>query len=299
MTDPFPFTLRQLQYVVAVADLHSFRRAALRCRVAQPSLSQQIASLESAIGLQLFERTARSVRTTAAGAGFIARAQVLLRDAHDLGEEARRARDPLSGPLRLGVIPTLAPYLLPDAVARLGRAFPLLRPIWREDKTAVLLEGLRAGELDAALLAEGADLGDLRRVPLFTDPFFLLLPVGHALARRPGPVRSEQLAHEVVLLLDEGHCLRENALPFCGRAGLRESEFRATSLTTLVHLVASGAGLTLLPELALAAETQRTDVAVRRLASPEPSRTVVLAWRQGNARSAALSQVAKCLTRVG
>lgn len=299
MTDPLPFTLRQLQYAIAVAELRSFRRAAQRCRVAQPSLSQQVAALESAIGVQLFERAAKSVRTTAAGAGFLARAQVLLRDAHDLNEEARRARDPLSGPLRLGVIPTLAPYLLPEAVARLGAAFPLLRPVWREDKTAPLLEALRGGELDAALLAEGADLGELRRVPLFADPFFLLLPVGHPLALRPGPVRSEQLAHEVVLLLDEGHCLRENALPFCGRAGLRESQFRATSLTTLVHLVASGAGLTLLPELALATETRRTDVAVRRIEAPEPSRSIVLAWRPGSALSAALSQVASCLTREG
>ncbi len=297
MTDSLPFTLRQLQYALAVAEQRSFGKAALRCHVAQPSLSQQVAALESALGFLLFERNARNVRCTSAGEAFLARAGALLRDAADLAEAARRGRDPLSGVLRLGVIPTLAPYLLPAAAMRLRAAFPHLRPLWREDKTGPLLEALRAGDLDAALLAEGPELGDLQRVPLFTDRFLLILPTAHPLAAHPGPVRADQLADESVLLLDDGHCLRDQALPFCGRAGLRESAFRATSLSTLVHLVASGEGLTLLPELALAVEGRRNDVAVRRLAPPEPSRVVVLAWRPASALSPSLGHVARALVR--
>lgn len=295
MTDPLPFTLRQLQYATAVAELGSFRRAAASCRVAQPSLSQQVAALEEAIGVQLFERTPRSVRTTTAGEGFLARASLLLRDARDLGDEARRAADPLSSALRIGAIPTVAPYLLPEVLPRLRAAFPQLRPIWREDKTARLLEALQAGELDGVVLADAPDLAAYRRVVLFEDPLLLLLPASHALASRPGPVAAEGLGQETVLLLDEGHCLRENALPFCARAGLHEAGFRATSLSTLTHLVASGAGVTLIPELALATEARRNDVAVRRLAPPEPGRTIVFLWRPGSALGPALAAVGRCL----
>jgi LysR family hydrogen peroxide-inducible transcriptional activator len=295
MTDPLPFTLRQLQYATAVAELRSFRRAAASCRVAQPSLSQQVAALEEAIGLQLFERTPRTVRATPAGEGFLARASLLLRDARDLGDEARRAADPLSGALRIGAIPTVAPYLLPEVLPRLRAAFPQLRPIWREDKTARLLEALQAGELDGVVLADAPHLAVYRRVVLFEDPLLLLLPASHPLASRPGPVAAEQLGQETVLLLDEGHCLRDNALPFCARAGLHEAGFRATSLSTLTHLVASGAGVTLIPELALATEARRNDVAVRRLAAPEPGRTIVFLWRPGSALGPALAAVARCL----
>ncbi|GDX82336.1 LysR family transcriptional regulator [Deltaproteobacteria bacterium] len=291
MSPPLPFSLRQLQYAVAVADLGSFRRAAEACHVAQPSLSAQIATLEEALGVVLFERGRSGVRVTAAGTAVLVRARSLLRDAADLGDEARRASDPLAGTLRIGVIPTLAPYLLPALAPALRAALPALSVRWREDKTEVLVRELREGGLDAAILAEEAEITGLSTTLLAVDGFVLALPPDHPLAQRPGPVAIGALAEATVLLLDEGHCLRAQALPFCSRGGLREGEFRATSLPTLVAMVAAGAGVTLLPRSSLATEARRSDVALRTLIDA-PSRTLVLVWRPG-------SVVAEAMARLG
>lgn len=277
---PHPFTLRQLQYVVAVAEELSFGKAAERCHVSQPSLSAQIAQVESALGVQLFERANRKVLITQTGRDVLERARRLLVDADDLMEAGRRASDPLLGTIRVGVIPTIAPYLLPSAAPALRAQFPRLTLAWREDKTEVLIEGLQAGALDAAIVALEADIGDVEHVTISQDPFVLALRPDHALARKTTPVEASELRGQQVLLLDEGHCFREQALEVCSTARAREGEFRATSLTTLVQMVAGGAGVTFLPALAVATEASRAGLRVRSLASPKAHRTIALVWRK-------------------
>jgi LysR family hydrogen peroxide-inducible transcriptional activator len=289
---PFPITLRQLQYVAAVAETRSFRRAAERCHVSQPSLSAQVAEAERGLGVRLFERDRRGVLVSAPGEALLARARQVLLAAEDLVEAARRLADPLAGTLRVGVIPTIGPYVLPGVVPALRAAFPRLQLVWAEDKTAPLVRRVSAGELDAALVARESDLGDLEHEPLAEDRFVLAAPEGHPLARAGGPVRASALEGEKVLLLDDGHCLREQALAFCGRAGAEELGYRATSLSTLVQMVAGGAGVTLLPAVAVEAEGTRARVRIRELGAPCPRRTIALAWRRGAALAEALRAVA-------
>lgn len=292
---PHPFTLRQLQYVVAVAEELSFRRAAERCRVSQPSLSVQIAQVESALGVQLFERKHRRVLVTLAGREILERANRLLVDADDLLEAGRRASDPLTGTIRVGVIPTIAPYLLPAAAPALRAEFRRLTVAWREDKTDVLVEALHGGAVDAAVVALEAEIGDVEHATLARDPFLLALPSDHALARKSAPVEASELRGQDVLLLDEGHCFREQALEVCSSARAREGEFRATSLTTLVQMVAGGAGITLLPTLAVATEVVRAGLRVRPIASSKAYRTIALIWRKRSPLGPTLREVARVL----
>jgi LysR family transcriptional regulator, hydrogen peroxide-inducible genes activator len=292
---PYPLTLRQLQYVLAVAEARSFRRAAELCHVSQPSLSQQVADVERALGVRLFERDRRRVLVTAAGEALLSRARRVLVEADDLVESALRLSDPLSGTLRIGVLPTVGPYLLPGAAPALRRALPKLQVVWEEDRTAALVRRVSAGELDAALVAREADLADLAQAELVSDPFVLAAPPGHPLARGRGPVRIADLRGERVLLLDDGHCLRDQALEVCARGRAEELGFRATSLPTLVQMVASGAGVTLLPRLAVEAESGRARLRIRPFARPAPGRTLVLAWRRGTAVEPALQAVAEAI----
>lgn len=291
-----PLTLRQLQYAVAIAETQSFSRAAERCAVSQPSLSAQIAELESSLGVRLFERGRRGVLVTSAGRELLARAKRVLLDVEDLVGAAGQLIDPLVGSLRLGVIPTIGPYLLPDVTRPLGEAYPKLMIYWVEDKTDNLVAALGAGELDGALLALEADLGSLEYALVTKDRFVLAAPLGHPLARRSTRVGADELNGEHVLLLDDGHCLREQALSVCSTAGAEELGFRATSLPTLVQMVRSGAGVTLLPELSLPIETQRAELSVRRFQNPEPARTIVLAWRPRSPLADALRQIAGTLS---
>lgn len=295
MVSPLPLTLRQLQYVVAVAETRNFRRAAETCAVVQPSLSAQIASLEDALGVRIFNRDRRGVLLTPAGELVLARARRVLLEAEELAREAQRAQDPLSGSLRLGVIPTLAPYLLPEVSSILRRAFPSLEPMWREERTAVLVRALQEGRMEGAMLALEADLEDLETATLGKDPFALVLPQDHPLARGRSPVSMKELEGEHLLLLDDGHCLRDQALDACRNARVEELGFRATSLPTLVQMVASGAGITLLPRLAVATETARAPVFVRPLAPPVPYRTLALAWRKGSHLAKPLRKLAAIL----
>lgn len=292
---PHPFTLRQLQYVVAVADELSFRRAAERCHVSQPSLSAQVAQVESVLGVALFERTHRKVLVTAAGRDIVLRAGRLLVEADDLMDAGRRASDPLEGTIRIGVIPTIAPYLLPAVAPALRSAFRSLAVAWREDKTDVLVRALDGGELDAALVALEADVGDVAHAVVARDPFVVAVRPGHPLARRSAPVTAAELRGENVLLLDEGHCFRKQALDVCATARARESEFRATSLTTLVQMVAGGTGITLLPALAVASEASRAGLRVRPLAGARTWRTIALAWRRHSPLGPALQDVARVI----
>jgi LysR family transcriptional regulator, hydrogen peroxide-inducible genes activator len=294
---PHPFTLRQLQYAVAVADALSFRRAAEACHVSQPSLSAQLAQLEDALAVRLFERDRRRVLKTPAGQALVARARRILLDADDLIEAARRAGDPLAGTLRVGILPTISPYLLPSVAPPLRKAFPALTVAWVEDKTSTLVHALEEGELDAALLALEAELGDVEHAELARDPFVLATPPGHELGLRKTPATPAELRGAQVLLLDEGHCLREQALELCGASRARESELRATSLSTLTQMVAGGAGVTLLPELSLATEARRAGLELRPFAAPAPARTLALVWRRGSPLGGALRTIAEAMRR--
>ena len=289
---PHPFSLRQLQYVVAVADALSFRRAAEQCHVSQPSLSVQIAELENQLGLRVFERNKRQVLVTKAGLAIVERARSLLLAADDLVIAAQREGDPLRGSMNLGVIPTISPYLLPRVTPELRARFAELTVHWVEDKTHALARALREGELDAALVALEADLGDVEHAVVGTDAFVLVGRSDHALLGETSPLAASELRGADVLLLDDGHCLREQALALCHTARAHELELRATSLTTLVQMVAQGAGVTLLPELALATETARTDLGVRRFERPAPHRTIALVWRKQSPLGPALRALA-------
>lgn len=286
------FTLRQLQYAVAVAEALSFRRAAEACHVSQPSLSSQLAQLEVALGVRLFERDRRRVLLTVAGRELVERARLVLRDADDLVLAARRTSDPLTGALRLGVIPTVAPYLLPRVTPALREAYPRLTVRWVEEKTAALVRGLAAGDLEAALLALEVDVGDVEHEVVGRDPFVLVTPADHPLGSSAAPVRPAELREASVLLLDDGHCLREQALAFCAGAKARELEFRATSLATLAQMVAAGVGVTVLTELSWPTEAQRAQLRVRRFTAPAPHRTLALAWRKRSPLEAALRRIA-------
>lgn len=294
---PLPFTLRQLQYALAVRETRNFRRAAERCAVAQPSLSAQIAALEDALGVVLFERGRGGVRTTPPGEALLARMERLVAEGADLSRQARALSDPLSGTLRLGIIPTLAPYALPFLAPALQADFPGLRPLWTEARTPEIVAGLERGELDAAFLAREADLGALVASPLCRDAFSACLPLAHPLARGRGPIALEALEGERLLLLEEGHCLRDQALAACSRTRVDELGFRATSLPTLVQMVGSGLGVTLLPALAVPTEGARAPVAIRPLKAPVPFRTLALAWRSGSYAEAAFRRLAKAAAR--
>ena len=292
---PHPFTLRQLQYVVAVAETLSFRRAAELCRVSQPSLSAQLAQVEDALGVRLFERDRRHVLITPAGVELVERARRVLIDADDLVQAAKRAGNPLTGTLRVGIIPTVSPYLLPSVTPRLRAAFPELTLAWVEEKTSVLSKQLDAGMLDAALLALEAELGEVEHDVIAEDPFVLVAPPGTPLAKKKSPATTGELRGVDVLLLDEGHCFRAQALELCSTARAHELEFRATSLSTLVQMVAGGAGVTLLPALALELETERADLRVRSFVAPAPHRTLALVWRRNSPLAPALRELAGVL----
>jgi LysR family transcriptional regulator, hydrogen peroxide-inducible genes activator len=273
--------LRDLQYLVAIADHRHFGRAAEASFVSQPTLSTQIKKLERELGVELVERTPRGALLTDAGERVVARARRILGDADDIRSIARRAQDPEAGSLRLGLFPTLAPYLLPHVVPRLHARFPKLELLLVEEKTEVVLQRLRDGQLDAGLLAEPVEAGDLERLELFAEDFVLAVPCDHPLAADDGPVDTSVLADEHVLLLEEGHCLREQALSVCQLAGASERHgFRATSLETLRQMVAAGVGITLLPELAVLPPVPPSgDVALLRFRDPVPRREIAMFWR--------------------
>lgn len=286
-------SLRQLEYVVAVADEESFSRAASLCHVSQPGLSTQVRELEDLLGVRLFERGRRKVIVTPAGADVARRARELLSGAQELVEAARGRGRPLVGPLRIGIIPTIAPYVLPSVLPRARSEFPELRAFLREEKTADVVELVTRGTLDVGVVALEADLGSLASRPLFRDDFVLAMPVGHRLASRAA-VSEADLAGEKVLLLDDGHCLRDQALAVCDRAGAGENnELRATSLRTLVQMIAGDEGVTLLPQMAVAAEAAPdSGIVVRRFRAPAPHRTIGLVWRASSPRAVELEMLA-------
>ena len=288
-------SLRQLEYLVAVADLKGFRRAADACGVAQPSLSMQVALAERQLGVQIFERDSKSVRLSVVGAAIVEQARRVLLAARELRDLARRSADPFHGTLRLGVIPTIGPYLLPEITPTLAKAFPHLQLLWTEARTGDLVHELKEGGLDGVLLALEADVSDLDSEVIGRDPFVLAASPKHPLVRSAKRTPAEVLNGQVVLLLDDGHCFREQALSFCTQARAGEHSFRATSLATLVQMVSAGTAVTLLPSLALPVENRRGQLRVRRFTAPEPGRTIALAWRRGSAMRPPLVKIAEMI----
>jgi LysR family transcriptional regulator, hydrogen peroxide-inducible genes activator len=276
--------LRDLQYLVAVADHRHFGRAAEACFVSQPTLSTQIKKLERELGVELIERNPRHIVLTVAGERVVDRARLILREADNIERIARWAKDPESGSVRIGVIPTLAPYLLPHIVPRLHGRFPDLELLLAEEKTEVILEQLRAGSLDVGILALPVPGEHLHHEPLFVEDFVLAVPCEHRLGHETGPVDVSVLGGEEVLLLEEGHCLRDQALSVCQLVGgVERSGFRATSLETLRQMVAAGVGITLLPELAVQPPVPLSDdVRLLRFTPPAPRRQVGMVWRTTN-----------------
>ncbi len=278
-------SIRQLEYLVAVAEHLNFREAAESCHVTQPALSTQLQQLESLLGVQLFERDTRKVVATAAGTQLAAMARKILATTDELLDQARASGMPLSGRLRLGTIPTVAPYLLPMVVQAVREMHPELVLLLIEDQTDRIVAKLHAGELDVLLLALDVDLKGAEEMQLFSDPFVLASPEAHALSTKE-VLKEKDLDGETVLLLEEGHCLRAHALPICKSSGMTEyADFRATSLGTLLQMVGGGLGVTLVPEMAVEAESQRNHaVRYRPFDEGGPSRRIGLAWRKSSAR---------------
>ena len=289
-------SFRQLEYFVAVAERLSFRAAADACFVTQPGLSAQLKDLERLLGVQLFERNQRTVLLTPAGETLLPLARGILTASGEFVDLARSLTQPLSGTLRLGVIPTVAPYLLPKMLPALRRRYPQLQVRLHEDLTHRLLELLSHGRLDLLLVALEADLGNVSTLALATDPFVVAVPAQHRLAKRKR-VTEADIAAEQVLLLDDGHCLRDQALAVCHTSGASEvGDFRASSLNTLVQMVAGGLGITLLPRLSLEVEApQLSQIVILPFRKPEPSRTIGLVWRTTSPRAHEFQLLAKLL----
>jgi len=286
--------LRDLKYLVALADLRHFGRAAEACFVSQPTLSTQIKKLEEELGVTLVERAPRKVMLTLAGQDVVQRARRIVADVEEMREAARRSRDPESGTLRLGVFPTLGPYLLPHVVPELRARFPQLELLLVEEKSDVLLQRLREGKLDAALLALPIHDDQLHTEFLFEEPFLLAVPETHPLAQRDALALAE-LSNQQLLLLEDGHCLREQALDVCRLSGADEKpEFRATSLETLRQMVAADVGITLLPTLAVKPPVARSDnIHLLGFTDSHPSRRIAMLWRKSSAMHGFLLSLAE------
>ena len=295
MTD---LKLKDLRYLVAVADTRHFGRAAAKCFVSQPTLSAQLRKLEEYLGVQLIERRPRRVTLTEVGEDIAQRARSMLDSGDAIVTLALTRRDPLAGQLRLALLPTIGPYLLPQVALKIRKALPKLELMLYEYQTGPMLERLHHGEIDVGILALPVHEDGLIMRELYSEPFVAAVPTGHRLAGR-ARVRAEDLQGETLLLLEDGHCLRDQALAVCSRSGVHEKQdFRATSIETLRQMVATGVGITLLPELASTGGYGTTKgVAVVPFAKPVPTRTVGAIWRKSSARSAAIEAVCDQIQR--
>ena len=288
--------LKDLRYLVALADQRHFGRAAARCFVSQPTLSAQLKKLEQSLGVQLIERAPNNVSLTAVGEEVVARARRILEASDEMVGLARTHQDPLGGRLRVALLPTIGPYLLPQLAPLIRKALPRLQLHLYEHQTAPMLEKLHGGELDLGILALPVELEGLESCELYREEFLLAAPERHPLAAQQR-VRVSDLRDAKLLLLEEGHCLRDQALEVCSRVGLRDSQdFRATSLETLRQMVAAGAGVTLLPELAGRGAYRRAHgVALRPFVRPAPARQVGAVWRKTTPRRTAIDAVTELI----
>ena len=283
MTTYLP-TLKQLQYLVTLHDHGHFGRAAEACYVTQSTLSAGLRELETLIGVTLVERTRRVVRFTPLGVKIAEKARRILREAEELADIARAAGKPLSGELRMGVIPTIAPFLLPRLLPRLRSEWPDLKLYLREETSQAACDGLHRGQLDCVLLALPYSCGEVETAPLFEDRLFVAFPPGSAAL--PARVKASAIDEDRLLLLEDGHCLKDHALAACNRPELRaEATMMGTSLHTLVQMVANSLGQTMVPEMAVEAGLlEGTGVQARPLATPHAARTIALIWRKASPR---------------
>ncbi|MCF3934384.1 LysR substrate-binding domain-containing protein [Acuticoccus sp. M5D2P5] len=280
-------TLRELEYLVALARYRHFGRAADACSVSQPTLSTQLRKLEAELGVQLVERSSSGALLTPFGKATAERARQILLEVQHIKDAAQEGRDPEGGAVRLGIFPTLGPYLLPSIMLRFADRFPALQLYLVEEKSPSLLTRLHDGDIDAALLALPVEDEALASAFLFEEPFLLAVPPGHPLADRGG-ITLDDIADQKLLLLEDGHCLRDQALDVCQLSGaVEQSAFRVSSLETLRHMVAAGLGVTLLPELATITGAERPDAPrLVRFADPPPNRRIALFWRKSSPRDA-------------
>jgi LysR family hydrogen peroxide-inducible transcriptional activator len=284
--------LRDLRYFVALADTKHFGKAAERSYVSQPTLSAQIKKLENYLGVQLIERQPRRVTLTEAGAKILPIARRILQDSDEIISLARNEHDPLSGKLKLALIPTIGPYLLPLVMRKLRKQLPALKLMLYEYQTQPLLEKLRNGDIDLGILALPVGLDGLEASELYTENFTVAVPNSHPLSKRPA-VKLDDLSGETLLLLEDGHCLRDQALDVCNRIDVKETDdYRATSLETLRQMVAAGLGITLLPELATRGPFgSGQGLTVKSFTKPIPTRTVGAVWRKSTSRIEAIEAV--------
>ncbi len=292
--------LRDLQYLVALAEHRHFGRAAEACFVSQPTLSTQIKKLEEELGVSLVERTPRKVLLTEVGRDIAIRARDVLGGVEQIRAVARRTLDPESGTVRLGIFPTLGPYLLPHALPLLRAAFPKLELLLVEEKTETILRLLREGRLDAGILALPLHEDSLHSEFLFEEPFLLAVSEQHALAHKKGQLTLRDLSNQNLLLLEDGHCLRDQALEVCHLAGAGEhSGFRATSLETLRQMVAANVGITLLPVMAVKPPVARVDgLHLIEFKGRPPSRRIAMVWRKSSAMDAFLKRLTEVLRQL-
>lgn len=289
-------SLQQLRFLCALAEQCHFGHAAESCAVTQSTLSGGIKELEARLGITLFERSHRQVMLTPLGKEIATRAQRLLVDAEELVGLARNAQEPLSGPLRFGVIPTIGPYVLPSLLSQLGTAWPKLKLHVREAPTPVLLDKLAGGELDILLVAVPYELGDVEAMEIVEDPIVVAMPRNHSLGRYR-VVSRDDLTGEQLLLIEDGHCLRSHSLQACRIVDpVRNEVFQATSLRTLIQMVAAELGITLMPQIAVDSELASTrNVVIRPLSPDKPFRTLVLAWRPTSSRSVEFRMLGKLI----
>ena len=288
-------TLRQLRYFEAVANMGHFGRAAEVCSISQPAISVQIKELEEGLGATLFERGPRQARLTPFGKEFALRVREVLRAVDDLGNMARASTDRMSGQLRIGIIPTIAPYLLPRIIGELALSHPDLDVHVRETLTDKLIEELGEGTLDAAIVALPISEPSLSEVPLFDERFVLVR--GADDSDKPVPDRA-MLREMKLLLLEEGHCFRDQALSFCNlRPTMPRDGMDGSSLTTLVQMVGAGIGVTLIPEMAVPIESKSAAVSIAHLTNPTPTRTIGMVWRNTSPLAAQFAQVSAVVKR--
>lgn len=277
-------SIRQLTFLIALADKGSFVSAAQSVFVTQPSLSAGLKELELIVGAQLVERGRKGVKFTPAGQIALSRARLIMSSVIDLKEQVQTASEPLTGAFRLGVIPTIAPFMAKGAVPKLKQKYPKLKLYLREEQTARLIENLRNHELDAAILALPYEASGIETCALFSDEFLLIVPKGHPLATKEN-LSVEDIDLSQLLLLEDGHCLRDHALNLCGAPNAYSDEIRATSLFTLVQMVEGGMGISLIPRLAVDAGFGLGGVITRRFSAPIIGREIGLAWRRGSTRA--------------
>jgi LysR family hydrogen peroxide-inducible transcriptional activator len=290
--------LKDLKYLVALADTGHFGKAADRTFVSQPTLSAQLKKLEEYLGVKLVERQPKNVQLTDIGKQVVIRARRMLEQGEEIVALARTNADPLSGRLKVALIPTVGPYLLPRVTQKIRKALPNLGLMLYEYQTEPLLKRLRDGEFDLGIIALPSDADGLESRVLYEEAFMLAVPQQHALSEK-SVVRIQDLKGQALLLLEDGHCLRDQALEVCSRVDVHEVEdFRATSLETLRQMVVAGLGITLLPELAVESPFGQRGLTTRPFAKPAPSRTIGAVWRKSSTRTAAIGEICRIVDQV-